>query len=121
MAGLRRALQKGRQPPLVSVIGTVSLGIVHSCDVQLARPELGIGDGDQLVAALHQRRHQAGLAVQHGIVGHVAERQAHELVDEVRVARAQIVGEVGHHRLLAGAPLDFIAKRSATLAFLRWP
>src|SRR5262249_5471458 len=48
---------------------------------------------------------------QHGVVGHVAERQAHQLVDEVRVARAQIVGEVGRHRFLAGALLDFLGQR----------
>src|SRR5499427_5245018 len=111
MAGLRRALQKDRQPPLVGIHGTVSLRIVHGGDVQLARPELGIRDGHQLVAALHQRRHKAGLTLQHGVVGQVAERQAYQLVDEVRVARAQIVGEVGRHRLLASALLDLVGQR----------
>src|SRR5205823_8806371 len=36
--GLRHALQKHRQPPLVGVHGAVALGIVHGGDVQLARP-----------------------------------------------------------------------------------
>jgi len=78
--------RKTGTPRLLAYIGTVSLRIVHGGNVQLARPELGIGDGHELVAALHQRRHDAGLALQHGIVGQVAERQAHQLVDEVRVA-----------------------------------
>src|SRR5882724_1745472 len=110
-ATLRRAVEKDRQPALVGVDGAVALRVVRAGDVQLARPELGVRDGHEVVAALHQRRHEAGLAFQDGIVSHVTESQGHKLVDEVRIARSQVVGEVGGDRLLADAPLDLVSKR----------
>jgi hypothetical protein len=50
--------------------------------------------GTRIVAALYQRRHQAGPAFQDRIVGHITESQGDELVDEVRIARSQVIGEV---------------------------
>src|SRR5262245_1291873 len=82
---LRHALQKDWQASLVGVHGAVALSIEHAGDVQLARPEIGAGDGHQLVAAVYQRRDEAGLAIENGIVRHVAERKGHELIDEIRV------------------------------------
>lgn len=37
-------------------------------------------------------------------MSHVTESQRHKLVHEVRIARSQVVGEVGGDRLLADAP-----------------
>src|SRR5215216_3653244 len=110
-ATLRRAVEKDRQPPLIAVDGAVALRVVRAGDVQFARPELGVRDGHEVVAPLHQRRHEAGLAFQDGIVGHVTESQGHELVHEVRIARSQVVGEVRRDRLFADAPLDLVGER----------
>src|SRR6266496_5712316 len=63
-ATLRRAVEKDRQPPLIAVDGAVALRVVRAGDVQFARPELGVRDGHEVVAPLHQRRHEAGLAFQ---------------------------------------------------------
>src|SRR5215510_5188792 len=70
---LRHALQKDWQAPLVGVHGAVALGIVHGGDVQPTRPEIGVGDGHQLVTAVYQRRHEAGLAIENRVVRHVSE------------------------------------------------
>src|SRR6266581_8042956 len=117
-ATLRRAVEKDRQPPLIAVDGAVALRVVRAGDVQFARPELGVRDGHEVVAPLHQRRHEAGLAFQDGIVGHVTESQGHKLVDEVRIARSQVVGEVRGDRLLADAPLDLVGERFGHARFL---
>src|SRR6266704_6810878 len=67
-ATLRRAVEKDRQPPLIAVDGAVALRVVRAGDVQFARPELGVRDRHEVVAPLHQRRHETGLAFQDGIV-----------------------------------------------------
>src|ERR1700730_2670159 len=110
-ARLGRGIEEDRHPQLVRIHGAVSLGVVRGGDIHLARSQLGVRDWHQLVATLHQCRHKAGFAIQHGVVCHVAEGHAYELVDEVWVAGAQVVGEVRRDCLLAGAPLDLVGKR----------
>lgn len=50
-----RAVEKDRQPSLIAVDGAVALRVVRAGDVQFARPELGVRDGHEVVASLHQR------------------------------------------------------------------
>jgi hypothetical protein len=50
-----RAVEKDRQPSLIAVDGAVPLRVVRAGDVQFARPELGVRDGHEVVAPLHQR------------------------------------------------------------------
>src|SRR5512138_1540999 len=112
--GLRRALgavQEDRQPALVRVDGAQALGVVHGRDVHLARPELRVGDGHQVVAPVHERGHEAALPLQDGVERHRTVGGRDELVDEIRVAGAEVVRQVGDDRLLAGAPLDLVGER----------
>src|SRR6516164_2158317 len=99
-------------------MGAVALRVVRAGNVQPARPEPGVRDGHKVVATLYQRRHEAGLAFQDGIVGHVTERQGYKLVDKVGIARSQVVGKVGDNGLLAGAALDLVGKRFRHAGFL---
>src|ERR1700751_3789586 len=52
---LRRSIEKYRQAAFVGVHRAEALGVVGRGDVDLARPELGIGDRHGVVAALDQR------------------------------------------------------------------
>jgi hypothetical protein len=102
----------------VGVHRAVSLGVVGVGDVHLARAKLRVGDGHELIATLDQRRHQAGLAGEDGVIGHVAECDTYKLVDEIRIPRAQVVGEVRGDRFLAGAAMDLVRERFRDACFL---
>ena len=63
---------------LVGVPRAVSVCGADGGDIQLARSKSGIRNGHELVTPVHERRHEAALAIQNGIVGNVAKRQCDE-------------------------------------------
>src|SRR5436190_10139930 len=100
-----RAVEENGKTALVGVDWAVTLRVVHREQVYLARPELRIGDRHQIVAAVHEPGHQTTLALQHRIERHRSEGQRDHLIDEIRIARAKVVGQVADDGVFLGALL----------------
>ena len=84
----------------------------------LRGPSLGSGIATARVAAVRDRHHQAGLFSFDAIDRHAGEGGGHHLVDEVRAAAAQVVGEIADDGLFAQRLLDFVAQIFAHVLLL---
>jgi len=73
----------------------------------LRGPSFGSGNRYGGVTAMADRHHQAGLVVLDAVDGHSGEGRGDQLVDEVRIAAAQVVGQVADDSLLAQLLLYF--------------
>ena len=100
--GLR---QEDRQAFLIVVIRPVAFGVVHGLDIHVARSQLRIGNLRHRVAAILNRRHQAALAFCTASKAMVPKVRGDQLVGEVRIAAAQIVGQIADDGLLLRSAL----------------
>ena len=70
------------------------------------------------VLAASDGDHAPELAVGQQVDRHVGERDRHHLIDGVRIARAQVVGQVRMHGLDAGAALQLLGKGLAHIGLV---
>src|SRR5579864_6409749 len=88
----------------------VTLGVVHRCNLHLARAQLRIGKRHHGITSFVDRSHQARFAFYDGIHGHTCERESHQAIDEVGTAGAQVVSQVAYYRFFPCGALDFITQ-----------
>src|SRR5208282_131080 len=81
-----RPCQENWQTEFVVIPRPVALGVVHRCDIHLARAQLGIRNRHHGITPFVDRRHQSGLAFFQGIHGHTCERESNHTVDRVGAA-----------------------------------
>ena len=78
---------------------------------RVARTELGIGQRSvRVLPALHADQVPVD-SLANQIHRDIAKRGRHHLVEGIRLAAAQIVGQIADHGLIAGAALDLLAQR----------
>ena len=73
------------------------------------------------VLAVADRDHPTELAVGQQVDGHVGERDRHHLVERVRVAGAQVVGQVGVDGLDARPAVQLIGESLADIGLVAVP
>ena len=83
---------------------------VHGFDVHVPRPERRIGQGRVRVLAVPDGDHPPVQAAGEEVDGHVGKGGRNHLVERVRIAAAQVIGQIGVHRLDAGPLAQLIGQ-----------
>ena len=79
-------------------------------DVHAPGPERRVGQGRVGVLAVADGDHAAARAIGDEVHGHVGEGDRDHLVERVGLARAQVVGQLGEHRLDARPRPDLVGQ-----------
>src|SRR5881628_1685922 len=116
-----RRSEEDRGPQAVRVLRPEALEVVVAGDVDPSRPAGRVRQRCVCVVAALDRDHAPGDAVADEVDRDVGEGDGDGLVERVRVAAAQVVGELARERLFAGALADLRREVSATFALCLCP
>src|SRR5712692_5691057 len=92
------------------VVGAVAFGVVKGGEIDFASAHGGGRERGVGIAAVLYADHAAGHAVAEHVDGNVRESDGDELVDGIRLAAAQVVGQVADHDFVPGAAANFFAQ-----------
>src|ERR1700728_2700028 len=97
--------EKQRGAELRVVIRAVTIRVVQRGDVDFARAQAHLRQRDMRVTALLYADHSPRDPFADQLDGDICERSRCDLIDRIRLATAQVVGQVADHRLLSRAIL----------------
>ena len=101
---------RNRQAFFRAVVRAEAITIVQAIAIDTARPQRRIRDVHVGVATVADRHHASLGAVDDAFKGHGGEGGGHHLVQEVRFATAQLVGQIHDRCFLPGKRLDLLGE-----------